>query len=53
MKSLYKYLKECDLATPMNTMGMGNPSIDCDVISEPIGCNKNKKRASKKKLLKK
>jgi hypothetical protein len=39
MKSLFEYLmKECEGgATPANTMGMGNPTIDGDTLSEPIG----------------
>ena len=30
MKSLITYIKECDFATPMNTLGMGNPTPETD-----------------------
>lgn len=38
MKSLKKYIEECNFATPMNTVGMGNPQCptDTNVGSEPI-----------------
>lgn len=34
MKSLKYYLEE--LATPMNAMGMGNPEVSDEVMSEPL-----------------
>lgn len=52
MKSLLKYLYEFEGATPMNTMGMGNPCCGGDVMSEPIGKIEDKKRTPKKKFLK-
>lgn len=43
MKSLYKYLSECGggiatgiNSTPGNTLGMGNPMADGDMMSEPL-----------------
>lgn len=57
MKSLKKYIEECNLATPMNTIGMGNPQCpngDC-VGTEPIVVGKphklkkiNKKKTNEK-----
>lgn len=58
MKSLLTYL-ECDFATPANTLGAGNPSVDPDGngLSEPIGvikgCSgKNYAKKQKKKNMK-
>lgn len=51
MKSLIDYIKECDFATPMNTIGMGNPSgPDINNIgSEPIITGKPRKLKKVKK----
>ena len=51
MKSLQDILKECDLVTPGNTMGMGNPMPPTDNApgSEPI-CSDCKKGKKKKKV---
>ena len=35
MKDLYKYIEE-ELATPANTMGMGNPGLNGDTMTEPL-----------------
>ena len=58
MESLRSYL-ECDLATPANTLGAGNPSVDPDGngLSEPIGVikgcgGKNYAKKQKKKKMK-
>lgn len=57
MKSLYNFLKEDGaVATPCNTVGMGNPMLptDSSVGSEPLitaKCKKEKK--NKKRSLKK
>lgn len=56
MKSLKEYIKECEgvaLATPANTMGIGNPGITGDnTMSEPIKSitAKAKKEKLKKKI---
>ena len=51
MKSLITYIKECDFATPMNTIGMGNPLLSNDtcVGTEPITLNKPHKTKKLKK----
>lgn len=51
MKSLQDILKECDLATPGNTIGMGNPMPPTNNTpgSEPI-CSDCKKGKKKKKV---
>lgn len=41
MKSLYNYLQEC--TTPANTMGMGDPSVNGDQLSEPLVTKKKRK----------
>ena len=49
MKTLQTYI-ECDLATPANTMGMGNPGeIAPDTLTEPIGTAKSEMEKPKKK----
>lgn len=56
MKNLIQYIKECEgvaLATPANTMGMGNPGITGpDTLTEPIKSitAKSKKEKLKKKI---
>ena len=56
MKNLKQYIEECEgaaLATPTNTMGMGNPGITgSDTMSEPIKpiTAKSKKEKLKKKI---
>ena len=56
MKSLKEYIGECEgiaLATPANTMGMGNPGITgSDTLTEPIKSitAKSKKEKLKKKI---
>lgn len=54
MKSLYIFLEEI-MATPGNTMGMGNPGVDTtgEVMTEPIGTNIDKKKRPKRSLVKK
>ena len=51
MKTLYSYFEE--LATPMNTMGIGNPMVPTDTTpgTEPI-CAKCKREKRKKKNIK-
>lgn len=46
MKSLYDFIiRECgNVATPMNTIGMGDPSINGEILSEPIGHVSKKSR---------
>lgn len=55
MKSLQDILKECDLATPGNTIGMGNPMSPTNNTpgSEPIcpDCKKGKKKKKVKESL--
>lgn len=49
MISLYELLlKECEVATPANTMGMGNPAAPTDTEpgTEPYVANKKKKKSS-------
>ena len=54
MKSLYTYLEDAGVvtgnATPLNTMGMGNPlpAADGEPGSEPL-CGKCKKKIVKRK----
>lgn len=53
MKDLYKYIKE-ETATPMNVVGMGNPTIDNDGGTEPLhscakSASKKRNKPSKKK----
>ena len=56
MKNLKEYIEECDgvaLATPANTMGMGNPGMtDANTMTEPIKpvTAKAKKEKLKKKI---
>lgn len=56
MKNLKEYIEECEgiaLATPTNTVGMGNPGmIDTNTITEPIKSitAKSKKEKIKKKI---
>lgn len=56
MKNLKEYIEECDgvaLATPANTMGMGNPGMtDTNIMTEPIKSitAKAKKEKLKKKI---
>ena len=56
MKNLIQYIEECEgvaLATPANTMGMGNPGITGpDTLTEPIKSitAKSKKEKLKKKI---
>lgn len=56
MKNLKEYIEECDgvaLATPANTMGMGNPGMtDTNTMTEPIRSitAKSKKEKIKKKI---
>ena len=56
MKNLKEYIEECEgvaLATPANTMGMGNPGvIDANTMTEPIktATAKTKKEKLKKKI---
>lgn len=53
MKTLQTYI-ECDLATPANTLGMGNPGeISQDTLTEPIGTAKSEIEKNKKKRKKK
>ena len=53
MKTLQTYI-ECDLATPANTLGMGNPGeISQDTLTEPIGVAKSEVEKNKKKRKKK
>ena len=53
MKTLQTYI-ECDLATPANTLGMGNPGeISQDTLTEPIGAAKSEVEKNKKKRKKK
>ena len=53
MKTLQTYI-ECDLATPANTLGMGNPGeISQDTLTEPIGTAKFEVEKDKKKRKKK
>ena len=50
MKSLKQLIEDCVFATPLNTVGMGNPVVDMDGIStEPICGAKPQKRVTKKK----
>jgi len=44
MKSLKNYIKECDFATPMNTIGIGNVQDSTDFISFPVIRKKTKKQ---------
>lgn len=53
MKSLSDYIKECDFATPMNTIGMGDVSVNNDIISEPIEGKPHKLKKIKKNKIKK
>lgn len=51
-----KNINDCVVATPMTTIGMGNPGIvDGDTISEPISgnCKDKYKKKSKKRKMKK
>jgi hypothetical protein len=56
MRNLKEYIEECEgvaLATPANTMGMGNPGmIDTNTMTEPIKSitAKSKKEKLKKKI---
>lgn len=54
MKSLYKFLEDV-MATPMNTVGMGNPGMDAagTTLTEPIGTDVDKKKRPKRPLNKK
>lgn len=53
MKTLQTYI-ECDLATPANTLGAGNPGeIAPDTLSEPVGTAKSEVEKDKKKRKKK
>lgn len=48
MRTLIDYIRE-ELATPMNTIGMGNPGCDAnDNCTEPLVVKKDKKKRSKK-----
>lgn len=44
MKSLKYYLEE--LATPLDTMGMGNPDVSGEIMSEPL-VDKKRRRSKK------
>lgn len=51
MKSLYEYIRE-EMATPGNTMGMGNPMVPTDTTPgtepiAPINLKKKKKKCNK------
>lgn len=53
MKGLYKYIKE-ETATPMNFVGMGDPTIDNNGGTEPLpscakSVSKKRNKSSKKK----
>lgn len=54
MKSLYNYMIECGegvLSTPSNTLGMGNPGVDCNGnLTEPLPTAKCKKEKKKKPI---
>lgn len=53
MTSLYKYLKECEgvVSTPSNTLGIGNPGVDCNGnLTEPLLTAKCKKEKKKKPI---
>lgn len=56
MRNLKEYIEECEgvaLATPANTMGMGNPGVtDTNTLTEPIRSitAKSKKEKIKKKI---
>lgn len=55
MKTIFQIVKECEggvAATPCNTLGMGNPMVDGNVISEPLPTGKIKKEKVKPKKLK-
>lgn len=48
MKSLINYIKECDFATPLNTIGIGNIQDNIDFISLSINRKKKKQNKTKK-----
>lgn len=53
MKTLQTYI-ECDMATPANTLGAGNPGeIAQDTLTEPIGTTKSEVEKDKKRRKKK
>ena len=51
MKNLKNYI-ECEVATPGNTLGAGNPSVEGDLMTEPIQDPLDKRPKAKKQKLK-
>jgi hypothetical protein len=55
MKDLFSFVKECEAATPGNTMGMGNPTADDGdgKGSEPLTAKAKKEHPHRKHKKKK
>lgn len=53
MKSLKKYIEECNFATPMNTVGMGDIQVTPEGSTDPLvitGKPRKLKKIKKKQL---